>query len=335
MLLRAGPVLRELGRLGAAARERRTRAALAFPGSARRRAAASASDAPACTLPAAHGARRGLRPGRRARRGPLRRLVRPDARRLRGRHGAAGRAAALRARADQVARRLHRRPAEVLEDIDRLQAAGSRSAGCELDNPWEPCNGELTFDPTQIPDPARLIARGARARRPLHALGLAAGDLRRRATPGGTARAAERPGARPAQPRGRARCSRRGCARSSRSAIDGVKADRGDEVDLDGRQPGARPTTTRCSTPARCWARCRAATRRSSGPRPSARRRSLPGHLGRRPARGVRRPAAAIVAAQTAAMSGFPTWGSDVGGYAPAVRRPPELFVRWAQLGAV
>ena len=34
-------------------------------------------------------------------------------------------------------------------------------------------------------------------------------------------------------------------------------------------------------------------------------------------------------------MSGFPTWGSDVGGYAGPPFDDAELFVRWAQLGAV
>src|SRR5262249_14059637 len=43
----------------------------------------------------------------------------------------------------------------------------------------------------------------------------------------------------------------------------------------------------------------------------------------------------AIVSGQTAAMSGFPTWGSDVGGYATPPVDDAELFVRWAQLGAV
>jgi alpha-glucosidase (family GH31 glycosyl hydrolase) len=43
----------------------------------------------------------------------------------------------------------------------------------------------------------------------------------------------------------------------------------------------------------------------------------------------------AIVSGETAAMSGFPTWGSDVGGYAGPPFDNTDLFVRWAQLGAV
>ena len=34
-------------------------------------------------------------------------------------------------------------------------------------------------------------------------------------------------------------------------------------------------------------------------------------------------------------MSGFPTWGSDIGGYAGPPFDNADLFIRWAQLGAV
>jgi alpha-D-xyloside xylohydrolase len=44
--------------------------------------------------------------------------------------------------------------------------------------------------------------------------------------------------------------------------------------------------------------------------------------------------AAAIRSGETAAMSGFPTWGSDVGGY-HSVGLTAEVFARWAQLGAI
>src|SRR5262249_18064060 len=42
----------------------------------------------------------------------------------------------------------------------------------------------------------------------------------------------------------------------------------------------------------------------------------------------------AIRAGLTAGMSGFPTWGSDVGGYS-SEGLAGDVFVRWAQLGAV
>jgi alpha-D-xyloside xylohydrolase len=43
---------------------------------------------------------------------------------------------------------------------------------------------------------------------------------------------------------------------------------------------------------------------------------------------------AAIRMAQTAGVSGFPIWGSDIGGYHSA-GLTPEVFVRWAQFAAV
>src|SRR5207248_2974327 len=42
----------------------------------------------------------------------------------------------------------------------------------------------------------------------------------------------------------------------------------------------------------------------------------------------------AIRAGETAAMSGFPTWGSDIGGY-HSQTLTGDLFARWAELGAV
>ena len=97
--------------------------------------------------------------------------------------------------------------------------------------------------------------------------------------------------------------------------IDGVKADRGDEVDLSGVAPAltnAYPLlfarAVMGALPPGAAAIFRAATVGSQA--------VVPGPLGGRPARGVRRPAARRSSpAQTAAMSGFPTWGSDIGGY--------------------
>jgi alpha-D-xyloside xylohydrolase len=42
----------------------------------------------------------------------------------------------------------------------------------------------------------------------------------------------------------------------------------------------------------------------------------------------------AIRAGETAAMSGFPSWGSDIGGYSSA-NLTGDVFARWAQLGAI
>ena len=42
---------------------------------------------------------------------------------------------------------------DLLDDIDRLHAAGIPIGWELLDNPWEACNGLLTFDPGRFPDP--------------------------------------------------------------------------------------------------------------------------------------------------------------------------------------
>ena len=44
---------------------------------------------------------------------------------------------------------------------------------------------------------------------------------------------------------------------------------------------------------------------------------------------------AAITDGETAAMSGFPTWGSDIGGYEAPPSVTADVFERWAELGAV
>jgi len=225
-------------------------------------------------------------------------------------------------------------PADVLDDVARLQAAGIPLGWVLLDNPWEACNGELTFDPARIPDPAGLIrqvhSRGvrfmlwvspkatcARGYPPSSTIGPADApilDLRRAPVV--------------AELQARLR-------RLFALGVDGVKGDRGDEVDLqqlsdslDNEYPLLYARAVVGAMPRGGAAIFRAATMGSQ--------HVLPGiWAGDQPEEfiGLQR---AIVSAQTAAMSGFPTWGSDIGGY--SANGPPltaELFARWAQLGAV
>ena len=119
VLVRAGPVLRELGRLGPAARRpatsprsrsRARRAATRLPSSAsepRVRVPARSPTGPR-SASRARGSTRSSTSGRSRRRSPT---TRPTTGRPRG-------AAAVGARADQVARRRSAGPAEVLEDVD-------------------------------------------------------------------------------------------------------------------------------------------------------------------------------------------------------------------------
>ncbi len=224
-------------------------------------------------------------------------------------------------------------PADVLEDIKRLRAARVPLGWVLVDNPWETCNGALTFDRTRIPDPAGLI-------RQVHALGLKfmLWVSPRATCPDGY------PGVPLGQDSGRQVLDLRNPAvveeyrRRIRAlvalGVDGVKADRGDENDLHdidlaltndyallyakavmGALPPGTPAIFRAGT--------------------VGSQSVVPGlWAGDQPQQfvGLQR---AVVAGLTAGVSGFPTWGSDVGGYSAPPGVDTELFVRWAQLGAV
>lgn len=115
--------------------------------------------------------------------------------------------------------------------------------------------------------------------------------------------------------------------------IDGVKADRGDEVDLPGALDNEYPLlyarAVLAVMPKGDAAIFRAGTVGSQHILPGMWAGDQQGiWLGLQEA---------IADAQTAAMSGFPTWGSDVGGYeslAPTALTA-AVFERWAQLGAI
>ncbi len=224
-------------------------------------------------------------------------------------------------------------PAQVLEDVTRLQAAGIPIGWVLLDNPWEACNGLLTFDPTRIPDPAGLIrqvhAHGVKfmlwvSPRAICPQGYPPGSV---LGPAGHQVLDLRKPAVVAELQARLK-------RLFALGVDGVKGDRGDEVDLqtvdaslDNRYPLLYARAVIGAMPKGDAAIFRAATVGSQA--------ILPGlWAGDQPEVwiGLQR---AIVAGQTAAMSGFPTWGSDVGGYAAPPGVTADLFERWAQLGAV
>jgi alpha-D-xyloside xylohydrolase len=223
-------------------------------------------------------------------------------------------------------------PGDILEDISRFQAAGIPLGWVLLDNPWEPCNGTLAFDRSRIPDPAGLInevhARGVRFMlwlspratcpqgypgKPLGAPGLQILDLR--------------------DPAVVAEFQRRIRALVA-LGIDGVKADRGDENDLrsislslTNNYPLLYQHAVMGALPKGAAAIFRAATAGSQAVVPGMWSGDLPEEWV-----GLQR---AIVAGQTMGMSGFPTWGSDIGGYQGPPFVTTDLFVRWAQFGAV
>jgi alpha-D-xyloside xylohydrolase len=221
--------------------------------------------------------------------------------------------------------------AQLFEDIARLRAAHIPIGWILLDNPWEGCVGTLTFADTLAPDPAGLIRRihragvkfmlwispkvtcdaGYRASQLLGPPGHEVLDLRQPAVFG--------------EFRSRLR-------KLVALGVDGFKGDRGDEVDLEqvslslqNEYPLLFARAAVGALPKGAGSIFRAATAGSQ--------RILPGlWAGDQPGDyvGLQR---AVELGQTAAMSGFPTWGSDVGGYASSPTA--EVFARWTQLGAV
>jgi alpha-D-xyloside xylohydrolase len=221
-------------------------------------------------------------------------------------------------------------PEQVLEDVTRLQAAKIPIGWELLDNPWELCNGELTFNHSQIPDPAAMIEG-------VHALGvrfmLWVSPLATCAEGYPGTPLSDPPILDLRDPAVVAEFQRRLRA-LVKLGIDGVKADRADENDLSSFDPALTndypllfQRVVMGALPAGDAAIFRAGTVGSQA--------IIPGMwAGDQPQAyvGLQR---AIVAGQTAGVSGFPTWGSDVGGYATPPEDDAELFVRWAQLGAI
>jgi alpha-D-xyloside xylohydrolase len=223
-------------------------------------------------------------------------------------------------------------PGQVLEDIHRLRGARIPIGWVLVDNPWETCVGTLRFDTNRFPDPRGLIRR-------VHALGVRfmLWVSPKVVCPQGYGRAAllgspadwtldlTRPKV-VAEFRARLR-------RVIALGVDGVKGDRGDEVDLEPLSPSLMNVYPLLYAnavlgvhPRRAGAIFRAAAMGSQRVLPGIWAGDQPGDYV-----GLQR---AIRAGETAAMSGFPSWGSDVGGYSsPGLTE--DVFARWAQLGAI
>ena len=237
-------------------------------------------------------------------------------------------------------------PADLLEDADRFQAAGIPLGWVIIDNPWEAatCVGSMQFDRRRFPDPAAMIA-GLHAReirvmmwispmvqsicgRDIYPVGrigpgyLQALDL---TDPAVTATFEQR------------------IEGLLGTGIDGFKVDRGDEVDLDGLSlAGGSGADVHDAYPA-------LVAKAIDDASVAARGKLLPtlfraGFMGSQSlvtgAWSGDLPgtwdglAAAVRSAQTAGLVGFSTWGSDIGGY-ESPDLASDVFVRWAQLGAI
>ncbi|HZQ02827.1 MAG TPA: TIM-barrel domain-containing protein [Gaiellaceae bacterium] len=218
-------------------------------------------------------------------------------------------------------------PGDVLEDVAKLRAAGVPLGWVLLDNPWETCVGTLAFDRRRIPDPAALVRR-------VHRLGVkfmlwvspkdVCGSYPLRELVGVRGRWVL-PLWRPQV----ARAFETRLRRAFAVGVDGVKGDRGDEVELGGRQneyPLLFARAVLAALPHPQAALFRAATVGSQHVLPGIWAGDEDGDWS-----GLQ---AAIRLGATAAMSGFPTWGSDVGGYRSS-GLTADVFARWAQLSAV
>ncbi|MBV8396552.1 MAG: glycoside hydrolase family 31 protein, partial [Actinobacteria bacterium] len=218
------------------------------------------------------------------------------------------------------------RPSDLIEDVTKLRAAGVPIGWVLLDNPWEPCVGTLRFDTRRIPDPAALV-------RTLHALGVKfmlwvspkdicvnypADDLV--GPRGHQVVALWRPAA--------ARLFESRLRRVFAIGVDGVKGDRGDEVELGSRQNAYPLLFARAVLSALKPGAAgifRAATVGSQS--------VLPGMWAGDQSGDFVGLQAAIRDGVSAGMSGFPTWGSDTGGYSTSPTA--EVFARWAQFSAM
>ena len=234
--------------------------------------------------------------------------------------------------------------AELLDDIEQLQRRRIPVGWVLLDNPWEEsCFGTLDWDRRRTPDPAATIAevhrRGVRfmlwvspyVRCP--PAGYAAEEL------------VGRSGTRTidlTNDAARIRFESR-LRRVFELGVDGVKGDRGDEHDLEGKQfAGGSGAELHNWYPSLFAQSVLDVLRDVRGDDAGAMfragwsgvQRTVPGFWGGDQDGTFTGLAAAIRGAQTAGASGFPVWGSDVGGYR-SERLTPTVFVRWAQLGAI
>jgi alpha-D-xyloside xylohydrolase len=232
----------------------------------------------------------------------------------------------------------------VLTDVDEFHALGIPIGWELIDNPWEAadCLGRLQFGTPRFPDGTATIgalhARGVKVMlwiSPLVSTGEACQPPPYDPTTliGPTSRDQDIDLLNPAA---RARFVSRVAALFT-LGVDGLKVDRGDDVDLEPRGPTLSSRYPVLLQQAVLDA-ARSAGLSSFGEMVRA-ASSASTHL----VAGVwagdqdaswQSLGNAVGEAQSAGVSGFPIWGSDIGGYSSA-GLTDELFVRWAQFGAL
>jgi alpha-D-xyloside xylohydrolase len=217
-----------------------------------------------------------------------------------------------------------------------------------LDNPWEAggCNGSLRFDEQRFPDPNAMIddlhARDVKLMlwvAPIVTVVCGRALYPRRAVLG--------PGHEQAldltAPDVRATFEAR-LREVVALGIDGVKVDRGDEVDLELMQLAAGPGANFHNAYPRILAESVMRVLRARPGRGAATifrggwtgsQRLVPGVWSGDLPTSFNGLENAVRSGQTAALVGYAAWGSDIGGYDGVGSIGPELLVRWAQFGAL
>jgi alpha-glucosidase (family GH31 glycosyl hydrolase) len=219
----------------------------------------------------------------------------------------------------------------LFDDVRRFRAAGIPLGWVLIDDVWQTCMGTLTFNGARFPDPAALVQS-------LHALGVRVmlwvspksvcgtyPDSELLGPPGDTVLDLRNPAVSAA--------FRQQLQRLVMLGVDGMKADRGDEVDLtpidqalQNEYPLLYAQDVMDVLPPGSAAIFRAASVGSQ--------RLVPGIWAGDQTGDFTGLEHAIRSGETAAVSGFPMWGSDIGGY-NAQNLTPDVFARWAELGAV
>ena len=241
-------------------------------------------------------------------------------------------------------------PSELFEDIDKLHALKVPIGWVLLDNPWEQntCYGSMTFDKGKFPDPAGMIRQIHR--RGVHFMLWVSPLVRLQGCPppqqypqsvlfgtGGGAVTIDLSSAPTAATFEASMQTLIGLG------VDGFKADRGDEIDLEPEELAGGPGTALHNDYPLLYAQAVAAAVKKSGKQHTFAtlfRAAAPGSSSVVPGfwagdqegsfTGLQQ---AIREGLTAGVAGYPIWGSDTGGYGATVSA--EVFVRWAQFSAV
>lgn len=241
--------------------------------------------------------------------------------------------------------------AQLLDDADRLRALHIPIAWVLLDNRWQSgtCYGTTTFDAKRFPNPTRMIAdlhqRGVRLMIWISPL------VRKEFCPqstlytpsalfdsGGPASTIDL-----TDPTALATFES-GLRSLIAIGVDGFKADRGDEIDLEGRTLAGGPGPTLHNLYPLLYARAVADAIRTTGKQSSfatifragapGSSASVPGFWAGDQSGTFGGLQEAIHDVLSAGVAGYSTLGSDIGGYA-SEGLTPEVFIRWAQFSSV